>query len=94
MSWEWQPRRPRFAHRINMISSGADSVLSQTALGTHTVALLLEDGVRDSKYLFIHLCMWPEKQPDMPKIKVILLCRSSSEYHPRPETGGFCAIHG
>lgn len=24
--------------------------------------------------------MWPEKQPDMPKIKVILLCQSSSEY--------------
>lgn len=28
------------------------------------------------------------------KIKVILLCQSSSEYHARPETGGFCAIHG
>lgn len=41
---------------INMISSGADSVLSQTALRTHTVALLLEDGVRDSKYLYICAC--------------------------------------
>lgn len=41
---------------INTISSGADSVLSQIALGTHTVALLLEDGVRDSKYLYICAC--------------------------------------
>lgn len=72
-------------------SSGAESVLSQTALGTQSGSAVGRWCER--LQISIHLCMWPEKQPDLHKIKVTLLCQSSSEYHPRPETGGFCAIH-
>lgn len=31
--------------------------------------------------------MWSEKQLDILKIKVTLLCQRSSEYYPRPEMG-------
>lgn len=31
--------------------------------------------------------MWSEKRLDIRKIKVTLLCQSSSEYYPRPEMG-------
>lgn len=39
--------------------------------------------------------MWSEKQPDILKIKVILLCKTREEkYQPRPVVGSFSTIHG